>query len=140
DIPMSEIIYFAKYLLSAKVNYDLNIQSENEELKRLSIVVERMIFDFQKFAAIDFPVQDKMIHNLLFHLKSTYYRKNYGMQIQNVIKDSIKKNYPEVLHITKKMIHHIEEFMGERINENEIAYIAMHFGGWLMQEGAILKE
>src|SRR5699024_2520080 len=70
DIPMSEIIYFAKYLLSAKVNYDLNIQSENEELKRLSIVVERMIFDFQKFAAIDFPVQDKMIHYLLLHLKS----------------------------------------------------------------------
>ena len=140
DIPMSEIIYFAKYLLSAKVNYDLNIQSENEELKRLSIVVERMIFDFQKFAAIDFPVQDKMIHNLLLHLKSTYYRKKYGMQIQNVFKDSIKRNYPEVFHITKKVIHHIEEFMGEKINENEVAYIAMHFGGWLRQEGVILKE
>src|SRR5699024_6049691 len=133
-------IYFAKYLLSAKVNYDLNIQSENEELKRLSIVVEWMIFDFQKFAVIDFHVQDKMIHNLLLHLNSTYYRKKYDMQIQNVFKYFIKRNYTEVFDNNKKVIHHIEEFMGERINENEIAYIAMQFGGWLRQEGVILKE
>src|SRR5699024_247155 len=36
DIPMREIIYFTKYLLSAKVNYDLNIQPENDELKNLT--------------------------------------------------------------------------------------------------------
>src|SRR5699024_736569 len=131
---------FAKYLLSAKVNYDLNIQSENEELKRLSIVVERMIFVFQKFAAIDFPVQDEMIHNLLLHLKSTYYRKKYDMQIQNVFKDSNKGNYPEVFHITKNVSHHMEEVMGERMNENEVAYISMHVGSWLRREGIILKE
>src|SRR5699024_9655864 len=93
-----------------------------------------------KHAAIDFPVQNKMIHNLLLHLKSTYYRKKYGLQIQNVYKESIKKNYPEVFHITKQVIHHVESFINEKINENEIAYIAMHFGGWLRQEGVTLKE
>src|SRR5699024_2560949 len=51
-----------------------------------------------------------------------------------------KRTYPEVFHITKKEIHQIEEFMGERINENEIAYIAMHFGGWLRQDGVILRD
>ena len=140
EIPISEVIYFTRYLLSAKVNYNLNVQFESQEMKKLCSVVEKMVYDFQKYAAVDFPEQEQMIHNLMLHLKPTYYRKKYGIQIQNILKDSIKKNYPEIFHLTKQVIHHVEDLMGQKIDENEIAFIAMHFGGWLRQEGVDLES
>src|SRR5699024_2703072 len=128
-----------RYLLSAKVNYNFNIRFDSEEMKELTSVVEEMVYDFQKFAAVDFPEPTKMIHNLLLHLKPTYYRKKYGIQIENVLKDSIKNNYPEIFHLTKKVIHHVENLIEQEIDDNEVAYIAMHFGGWLRQEGVDLE-
>src|SRR5690625_912001 len=80
-----------------------------------------------------------MIYNLLFHLKTTYNRKKYEIHIQNILKGSIKKNYPEIFHLTKNVIHHVEDLIGQKIDDNEIAYLAMHFGGWLRQEGVDLE-
>lgn len=139
-IPSSETDYFTRYLLSAKVNYNLNLQLENQEMKRLTNVVEKMVYDFQKYAAVAFPEQDKMIHNLLLHLKPTYYRKKYGIKIENVLKESVKSNYPEIFQLTKNVIHHVEGLIGQKIDENEIAFIAMHFGGWLRKEGVELES
>lgn len=139
DVPNSEITYFTKYLLSAKVNYDLNLQLESQDMKELTAVVEKMVYDFQKYAAVEFPEQHRMIHNLLLHLKPTFYRKKYGIRIQNILKDSIKNNYPEIFNLTKNVIPHFEALMGQEIDENEIAFIAMHFGGWLRNEGVELE-
>src|SRR5699024_849802 len=59
--------------------------------------------------------------------------------MQNILKGSIKKNYPEIFHLTKNVIHHVEDLIGQKIDDNEIAYLAMHFGGWLRQEGVDLE-
>lgn len=138
-IPPGEVDYFTRYLLSAKVNYNLNLQLENLEMQKLTNVVEKMVNDFQKYAAVTFPERDRMVHNLLLHLKPTYYRKKYGVQIENVLKDSVKNNYPEIFQLTKGVIHHVEDFVGQTIDENEIAFVAIHFGGWLRSEGVELE-
>lgn len=138
-VPDDEIYYFAKYLLSAKVNYDLSPQMETEEMKSLIRVVEKMVRDFQLYAAIEFHDPESMIENLLLHLKPAYYRIKYGIQIENALKDLVKQSYPEIFHLTKKVIHHFEELIGHPIHENEIAYSAMHFGGWLRKEGVMLQ-
>ncbi|TFJ91256.1 BglG family transcription antiterminator [Lentibacillus salicampi] len=139
EIPAEEIDYFTRYLLSAKVNYNLNLQLENQEMKQLTAVVEKMVYDFQKYAAVAFPDQQRMIRNLLLHLKPTYYRIKYGIRIENILKKAVKNNYPEIFHLTKKVIHHVENLMDQKIDENEIAFIAMHFGGWLRKEGVVLE-
>lgn len=138
EIPTDEIYYITKYLLSAKVNYDLNPMQENEEMKQLLNVVENMMIDFQQYGAITFTQKDKIAKNLLIHLKPAYYRIKYGIQVENILLDSIKRNYPEVFHLTKKIIHHFENLVNHQLNDNEIAYISMHFGGWLRKEGITL--
>ncbi|WP_099159533.1 BglG family transcription antiterminator [Virgibacillus ndiopensis] len=135
-----EMYFFAKYLLSSKVNYNLSQQLESQEMKHLRDVVEKMVQDFQLFAAVDFPDQKNMIQNLLLHLKPAYYRSKYGIYIENVLHDSVKRNYPEIFHLTSKVIHHFEDLIRKPVNENEIAFIAMHFGGWLRKEGVILDQ
>ncbi|MFD1446788.1 BglG family transcription antiterminator [Oceanobacillus profundus] len=139
-VPDNEVYYFAKYLLSAKVNYDQSLQVETQEIKSLLHVVEKMVDDFQMYAAVEFHEQQSMIQNLLLHLKPAYYRNKYGIQIENTLRDSVKQNYPEIFNLTKKVIHHFEELIGQPIHENEIAYCAMHFGGWLRKEGVMLGQ
>ncbi len=139
-MPSDEIYYFAKYLLSAKVNYNFRPQMESEEMKALLKVVENMVSSFQLHAAIEFQEPEQMIQNLLIHLKPAYYRIKYGIEVENVLRDSVSQNYFEVFHLTKKVVHHFEDLIGEPINENEIAYITIHFGGWLRKEGVMLEQ
>lgn len=138
EIPTDEVSYFTKYLLSSKVNHNLNSQLQNKEMKLLQHVVEKMIHDFQVYAAISFPEPSHMYQNLLLHLKPAYYRIKYGISIENALLDSVKRNFPEVFHLTKKVVHHLENFIGESVPESEVAFIAMHFGGWLRSEGVMI--
>lgn len=140
EIPVDEMHYFAKYLLSSKVNYNFSPNLENQEMKSLRDVVEKMVYDFQINAAVTFPDHKHMIQNLLLHLKPAYYRSKYGISIENTLGDSVKQNYPEIFHLTKKVIHHFEDFIDKPVSESEVAFIAMHFGGWLSREGVLLGE
>lgn len=139
-IPDNEVHYFTRFLLSAKVNYNLRTRLESEEMQELLQVVEKMVSDFQLYAAIEFQEPQQLIQNLLLHLKPAYYRIKYGIEIENALRDSVIQNYPEVFHLTKKVVHHFEDLMGQSIAESEVAFIAMHFGGWLRKEGLMLEQ
>ncbi len=139
-IPKAEIYFLARYLLSAKVNYEIPSYDDRSKLKQLEAVIEAMIADFQLHAAIEFTEKDKMIQNLIVHLKPAYYRSKYDIKIDTKLHTSVMKNYPEVYHLTKMVIHHFEKFVQNSIGENEIAFIAMHFGGWLRREGIVLNQ
>jgi mannitol operon transcriptional antiterminator len=140
NIPDVEVYYMAKYLLSAKVNYDLNPTDENHEMKSLYHVVESMVSDFQLYGAVNFSEKEQMIKNLFVHLKPAYYRIRYGIKVENILCDSVEQNYPEVFHLTKKVIHHFERLINQPVNDSEIAYIVMHFGAWLRREGITLSS
>lgn len=135
-----EVFYIAKYLLSSKVNYNLSPHIESQEMKALLHVVEKMVTDFQFYAAVEFQEPKQMIQNLLVHLKPAYYRNKYKIQVENELLGSVKQSYPEVFHITKMVMHHFEHLLGQQIHENEVAFIAMHFGGWLRKEGVVLEK
>ncbi|MDN3017945.1 BglG family transcription antiterminator [Paenibacillus sp. BSR1-1] len=139
-IPEVEVYYMAKYLLSAKVNYDLNPIYENDEMRSLCHVVEKMVSDFQLYAAVNFSEKEQMIKNLFVHLKPAYYRLRYGIKIENILQNSVEENYPEVFRLTRKVIHHFESLVKQPVTDSEIAYIAMHFGGWLRREGITLSS
>ena len=76
----------------------------------------------------------------MLHLKPAYYRIKYGIKLENTLRDSVKKTYPEVFHITKLVMKHFEELIEQPIDENEVAFIATHFGGWLRKEGVVLDN
>ncbi|NBJ68216.1 MULTISPECIES: BglG family transcription antiterminator [Clostridia] len=135
-----ESYYFAKYLLSAKVNYDLTPYKENSVMQSLIGVVEKMVTDFQLYAAVEFDEPEQIMENLLLHLKPAYYRIKYGIKLENTLRDSVKQTYPEVFHITKLVMKHFEALIEQTVDDNEIAFIATHFGGWLRREGVILEE
>ncbi|MBO8162862.1 MAG: BglG family transcription antiterminator [Brevibacillus sp.] len=134
--PDDEICYIAVNLLGAKVNKLSLSTSPDQDVSLLRNVVCRMIDDFQRYACVFFRDRAALEESLLIHLKPAFYRIKYGLDIQNPLTDAIKEKYAEIFEVTRKVVPHLEKAAGRQAVDAEVAYIAMHFGGWLKREGA----
>ncbi|UOQ95438.1 BglG family transcription antiterminator [Halobacillus shinanisalinarum] len=132
--PNDEICFIAMNLLGSKVQHDDFSRYTRQELAGLKQVVQRMISDFQSYSCVIFDDRKGLEENLISHIKPTYYRLKYGVQIANELSDSIQENYQDIYHLTKRVIMHLEYYVGQPIPDEEIAYITLHFGGWLTKE------
>jgi mannitol operon transcriptional antiterminator len=136
DFPEDEIFYITKHLLGSRVQSEEDLQHEYEGSKALNEVVADMVSDFQKYACVFFKDRKEIEKNLLMHIKPAYYRIKYGLELENVLTDTIMENYHDIFLLTKKVISHLEMLVKKEVNDHEIAFIAMHFGGWMRKAGA----
>ncbi|MGI8315841.1 BglG family transcription antiterminator [Halobacillus mangrovi] len=134
SFPDDEICFITMNLLGSKVQHDDFSRYTERELSGLREVVQRMISDFQLYSAVVFDDKKGLEENLIFHIKPTYYRLKYGVKIANDLAESIQENYPDIFHLTKRVMKHLELYVGEKIPNEEVAYITLHFGGWLTKE------
>lgn len=135
SLPEDEIYYLATFFLSAKRNNSYPDDFEQDELNKLKQIVTHMVDDFQKFACVFFKNRLELEHNLFIHLKPAYYRIKYGITWSNPLAENVKDTYKDLFILTQKVICHFEYLLGKPISNDEIAYIAIHFGGWLNKEG-----
>ncbi|WP_181347121.1 BglG family transcription antiterminator [Thalassobacillus sp. CUG 92003] len=130
-----ETVFFAAHLLSARVNH-LDIPSWGEkESQQLKHVIYKMIEEFEQLALIEIKDYENLANNMLIHLKPAYFRMVYNIEVDNQLVTKIRENYPEIFNLTRQVVFHFERLVGKKISLDEVAYIAMHFGGWLRKEG-----
>ncbi|MCS0654869.1 BglG family transcription antiterminator [Cytobacillus firmus] len=135
EVPDDEACYLATYLLGAKISdYDTH-ELENQDLAILKSIAVRMVDDFQKYACVFFQNRKELERNLLIHLKPAYFRIKYGIELENPLSKSVQESYQDLFILTKKVVHHFEYVLGKKVSDDEAAYIAMHFGGWIDKEG-----
>ncbi|MGG1698111.1 BglG family transcription antiterminator [Bacillus zhangzhouensis] len=128
-----EIYFLSTLWLSAKKQKFPSSKKPVEHLIRT--IARQMIFDFQRYACISFQEPEALEQNLTMHLIPAYYRLIYHVGIINELTDSMKKTQPEVFEITQKVAGHLEKVTCSKMSDHEIAYVAMHFGGWMRREG-----
>lgn len=134
--PEEEQFYVTTHLLGARVNYSKEDLKDASLSTQLSQVAKVMVDNFQKYACVLFKDQEALVENLLLHLKPAYYRVKYDMELDNSMIDLVRTNYEEIFMLTKRVISPFEMIVGKPIPEKEIAFISIHFGGWLLREGA----
>ncbi|WP_258394518.1 BglG family transcription antiterminator [Paenibacillus sp. MDMC362] len=134
SIPDEEICYFTMHLLGARVNRMEQMTGSEEVLKQLRQVTRQMTDDFQRYACVFLPNRETMEENLLVHLKPAYYRIVYGLGLENPLLENILSKYREVFELTRRSAAPFEQLVGRQLDDNEIGYLAMHFGGWLRRE------
>lgn len=132
SVPEDEIYYLTIFLLSLRSLSDSPMSTVNG----LEDVVRKMVIDFQRYACIEFEHFRAVEENLLIHIRPAFYRLKYGISAKNPLTKSIKEKYGDVFELTKKVLPHLERFVGAAINDDEAAYITMHFGGWMRKEGS----
>lgn len=135
SVPNDEVFYMTTYLLGAKISAYKPVDGENQDLTNLKQIIRFMVDDFQKFACVFFQNRQELERNLFIHLKPAYFRIKYGIEVDNPLSENVQNTYHDVFVLTKKVIHHFEFILGKSISNDEIAYIAMHFGGWINKEG-----
>ncbi|WP_243388189.1 BglG family transcription antiterminator [Bacillus kexueae] len=142
SLPQEETFYISTYLLGAKISqfHAQHYHSENRVMANMKRSIALMVDDFQKYGCVFFQNRKELEKNLFLHLKPAYYRIKYGVQLDHPLSKTLKESYRDLFLLTKKVIVHVEQSLGITIPEDEIAYVTMHFGGWLDQEGVKVEQ
>ncbi|MGB3891690.1 MAG: BglG family transcription antiterminator [Priestia megaterium] len=136
DFPPQEKHYLATVLLSAKVNV-VN-QADSDDWMRS--IVKEMVSRFQAYACVVFEDRNRLEQNLYIHLKTAYYRLLYNIHLPNPMLSAIQTKYQDIVELTKKALLPLGNSLQTRINEDEISYFALHFGGWMKKQEGRQKQ
>lgn len=125
----NEQIYLAMHLLGSRVQVPTVIEQKEDVIE----LAKQLVSDFELLACINFDDKEQLISMIAHHLKMSIYRYKYGIQIGNPLMADIRASYPDLFDLTVKASRGIKKKLGLPIPDAEIAYITMHFGGFLRQ-------
>ncbi|MBN8208779.1 BglG family transcription antiterminator [Bacillus sp. NTK071] len=134
SLSIDEICFITMQLLGSRVNYSEVSAIGNLEIEKLRKVVSEIIHEFQVYACVLFEQREELEEALFLHLKPTYYRLKYNVPTNNELTASVQEEYPEVFSITKRAVWPIELMLSHKLPDDELAYLAMHFGAWMQKE------
>jgi activator of the mannose operon, transcriptional antiterminator len=130
-LPEQEIGYILLHILGSKLQEnnidDLDLKNEGEH--ELAVVMAKEIIHIaQKTLGIDLSKDKQALNGLILHLRPTIKRLEYGLNLRNPLLDQIKENYPEIFGVAWISNTVFERYLGKKITEEEIGYIALHLG------------
>lgn len=128
-LPQSEVGYILLHLLGAKMNQEeMDVEWETEESSLATLLAKEIIQIAGNVLGMDFSNDRQFLNGLILHLRPTVNRLKYGLSLKNPIISEIKENYPEVYGVAWMTSIIFEKYVGKRVNEEEIGYIALHIG------------
>jgi lichenan operon transcriptional antiterminator len=127
DVATSEIYYLAQHIMASKKYMDINEAS----MDHMHVLVMDIMDAIQRSVNINFTQDKTLIDWLSMHLKTAVPRMRFQMNIRNDVLDVIKSEYPLAFQIAVIASDIIEKEEHITVNENEIGYIAIHFGAAL---------
>lgn len=130
NLPDHEKIYIAMHLLGSRVQIKSLDEFKIEPLLVRSIA-SNLVTEFERLAAVVFEDKSELIRLISSHLSMSIYRYKYGIQIGNPLMNDIITSYPDLFELTLKASRVLKDSLRLPIPDSEIAYITMHFGGYL---------
>lgn len=112
---------------------DLSIELE----KDLVSIVDQVLRNFENLVNYEFSDLSGLREVLLQHCKPAVYRMLYNYHIESNILEMILPQHAYLHEITRQSITPLEEYIGQEITDEELAYVTILFGGWMTKEGAL---
>lgn len=109
-------------------------EGENDPRERLDPRVEGAVRDAVDRAAAEFAVDlghDDFVLRLALHVQNLLHRARVGAWSRNPLTRSIKSSYPMIFEVAVFIAVQLRESLGLDLQDDELAYIAMHVGGRL---------
>lgn len=131
EIPDVEVAYILLHINGAKLQYvdETGIaQSELSDKEELLEFINDMIMEYDAELAFELKQDEEFIVGLLAHLRPTFVRLKNHMNISNPLLSQIKDFYPDIFKKSQKAGKLIEKKYGYSVPEEEIGFLAMHFG------------
>ncbi len=137
DIDEDEVYYIQTFFTK-----DEDIRTyfyQNELNSKYILPVNMMVKEFEKISCISIEDYDVLSKNILNHLIPSIFKIRYGIYYLNLIKSEVKQKYKSIYQFTKQVVKTIENNLDIYLNDDEIAYIAMYFGGYSSKMGVEIK-
>jgi mannitol operon transcriptional antiterminator len=132
DFPDAEIAYILMHLKGAKLRYldstlddDLQVLVKDYDIKRM---VEMIIRRYEQITGVSLIDDEVLETGMITHLRPALTRMHYQLEIRNPLLDQIKEQYADIYENSRKACDVIEAELKQKVPDDEIGYIAMHFG------------
>ena len=128
NIPKEEVEFFALYLKGQEICKDKEIIS-----KEVDDFINESFAGIRQNYAVDFTSNVGLKLSLGLHCIPLIIRLKYDMQIENECLDTVKSNFPLGYDIATYFTYLLQKKFGGKANECEIALIAAHFYGSMLE-------
>lgn len=143
-LPEQEIGYILLHIVGAKLQQDnldkVDIDLKGETDHELSVKVAKGIIRIAERALMmDFSNDEYLLNGLILHLRPTINRLEYGLNITNPILSQIKENYPDIYGVAYMTNTLFQQYLGKKINEDEVGYISMHLAAAVERQRGLIR-
>lgn len=128
--PKSEIDYIIVHLFGTKFLTKKEL-TDFGEFDEVNTLVDCMIEKLRKAFNWDFRNDLECIKGLTLHLRPAMNRLRYGLNMRNPLLSQTKTQFPSAFEGAVVASKCIEDYINKEVDENEIAYIALHIGAAL---------
>jgi mannitol operon transcriptional antiterminator len=132
EFPDAEIAYILMHLKGAKLRYlddtiddDLQVLVKDYDIKRM---VEMIIRRYEQITGVSLIDDEVLETGMITHLRPALTRMHYQLEIRNPLLEQIKEQYADIYDNSKKACAVIEAELNQKVPDDEIGYLAMHFG------------
>ncbi len=134
-VPEEEIGYITMHLLGARNRFQEKTMGsvrvmDNYHLVKLAKSIMRKAAEATDSRIAQSP---SLLAGLVNHLGPSVSRIRMHMDIRNPLLREMKEHYPELMELASKCSGDLEQELGTKLPEAEIAYIAMHLGAALAE-------
>ena len=129
-----EISLLAVLLLSYRKDRDIHATSQ--DFVQLKEAIDEFIWRFEVSSHFEIENKEDLLRNLLTHCKALLFRKTYGILSKNPLTRQIKEKYADLFAVTKSCSVILEEAWLISLTDDEVAYLALHMGGFLKHNHA----
>lgn len=140
DIPEDEIGYITMHIKGSK-NYKKKSNSGTNIIGSFELV--KLSKEIIKIAEIEtgrfLGNNEELLNGLVNHLGTAITRLKMKLDIRNPLLEEIKTNYTDLMRTSTKCAEVVENHIGIKMPEAEIAFIAMHLGAAIENSETLIK-
>lgn len=125
-----ECVWLVIRILSSSVT-NVSTRFNQDEHTNIAAITEAIIERFENNSGVNFQEKDRLHKNLVAHIKPAYYRLKYNEELNNRYLPLIEQQLKEVYTLTEQALEPLKHYVNRTIPSEEVALIAMHFGGWI---------
>ena len=130
EVPEEEVAYMTMHLRGTKLSQDDTLERyfETSDLE-LASRVKALIHFVGEQTGVTLTGDSSLYTGLLAHVERAIHRLREGMKIYNPLLSEIKEDYPALFDLVDRGLKKM--FVDEEIPEEEVGFVAMHFGAAL---------
>lgn len=143
ELSQDEQTYLCLHLLGSRLAAIPDEAISTDENQTVYELAKALVDEFERVSCVEFEEREKLERNLFVHISSSMYRYTFGVQIGNPFMGEMSKEYATLFELTRVVCGYFEQRIGLPISDDEVAYLAMHFGAHLRSlakdEGDVLR-